>query len=39
MIEAGFTPDNNYVISGSESGTIYIWSLPNGTLLAKLEGH
>lgn len=39
MIEAGFTPDSNYVFSGSETGTIYIWALPSGNLIAKLEGH
>ncbi|CAD8057624.1 unnamed protein product [Paramecium primaurelia] len=39
MIEAGFTPDCNYVISGSETGTIHIWSLPLGSQIARLDGH
>lgn len=39
MIEASFTPDCKYVISGSETGTIFVWGLPKGNLVCKLEGH
>lgn len=28
---------DNYVISGSEDGTVYIWSLVEGKLVARLE--
>ncbi|KAM3138581.1 hypothetical protein pb186bvf_009333 [Paramecium bursaria] len=38
-IEASFTPDSQYVLSGSETGTIFIWEMRNGTLVAKLDGH
>lgn len=28
---------DNFVITGSEDGTVYVWSLVEGTLLARLE--
>ena len=27
LIECSFTPDSKYIISGSETGNVYIWNL------------
>lgn len=37
-IEASFTPDSKYILSGSENGQIHIWDL-EGTEIVKLDGH
>jgi COMPASS component SWD2 len=37
-IEAAFTPDSKYIISGSENGCIHFWDL-EGNEIVKLEGH
>lgn len=39
IIEASFTPDSNFVISGSENGIIHIWNIENGESVCKLEKH
>jgi len=38
-IEASFTPDSKYIISGSEDGAIVAWNLETGNEVARLEGH
>lgn len=38
-IEASFSPDSRYVISGSEDGSIFVWDVEVGNQVAKLEGH
>eukprot|EP00871_Galdieria_phlegrea_P005796 jgi/Galph1/703/GphlegSOOS_G5583.1 len=38
-LEASFTPDSNYVLSGSDDGSIYIWNNLNGSLTSTVPGH
>jgi len=38
-IEASFTPDSKYVVSGSEDGAVVAWSVESGQEVARLEGH
>ena len=38
-LDANFTPDSQYVYSGSQDGNIYIWNLLTGHIVAKLEAH
>lgn len=38
-IEASFSPDSRYVISGSEDGCIHVWDVELGNQVVKLEGH
>ena len=38
-LEASFTPDSNYVVSGSENGIVYVWSAADGRKVVELSGH
>jgi COMPASS component SWD2 len=40
-LEASFTPDSNFVLSGSDDGTIHSWSIQNGreTATWSKQGH
>ncbi len=38
-LEGSFSPDSQYFTSGSEDGTILIWSLGTGKQVCKLEKH
>ncbi|XP_064399132.1 WD repeat-containing protein 82-like [Halichondria panicea] len=37
-LEAGFTPDSKYVLSGSQDGTVHVWSSDSGERVALLDG-
>ncbi len=37
-LEAGFTPDSKYVLSGSQDGTVHVWSTDTGEKVAVLDG-
>lgn len=39
LLEASFTPDSRYVLSGSEDGRVLIWDVENGTLVSSHEAH
>jgi COMPASS component SWD2 len=39
LLEASFSPDGQYVLSGSELGTIHIWQALSGKEVAVLNGH
>lgn len=39
VIEASFTPDAQYVLSGSEDGTIHVWKTTTGEEVAVWGGH
>jgi len=34
-----FSPDGQYLASGSETGEVIVWRIPTGDLLHRLEGH
>ncbi|KAK4525189.1 hypothetical protein GAYE_SCF08G3095 [Galdieria yellowstonensis] len=38
-LEASFTPDSKQVLSGSEDGSIFIWSTTTGKHIVTLTGH
>jgi COMPASS component SWD2 len=38
-IEVSFTPDSNYIVSGSENGLVHIWDIKTGDEIIRLEGH
>jgi COMPASS component SWD2 len=38
-IESSYTPDEEYVLCGSEDGGIYAWEIESGKRVAYLEGH
>ncbi|KAI9352491.1 WD40-repeat-containing domain protein [Zopfochytrium polystomum] len=38
-MEASFTPDGKYVLSGSQDGSIHFWECASGKQVARLEGH
>lgn len=38
-LEASFTPDGQYVMSGSEDGKIVMWEALSGKYIGALEGH
>ena len=38
-LEISYTPDSNYILSGSGDGKIHIWSSKNYKEVAVLEGH
>ncbi|CAM9769650.1 unnamed protein product [Chrysoparadoxa australica] len=38
-LDACFTPDGKYVLSGSEDSTIYVWHAETGELATTLKGH
>lgn len=38
-LDANFTPCGNYVYSGSQDGSVYVWSVKSGDSIATLEGH
>lgn len=38
-LDACFTPDAKYVMSGSEDSGIYVWNTEDGTLATTLRGH
>ena len=37
-LEAGFTPDSSYVVSGSQDGTVHVWSAETGEKVTVLDG-
>ncbi|VDP05989.1 unnamed protein product [Soboliphyme baturini] len=37
-LESSFTPDSNYIFSGSTDSKVYVWSAENGSPIATLEG-
>lgn len=37
--EVSYTPDEEYIISGSDDGNIYIWEIETGKKVATLPGH
>eukprot|EP01132_Coremiostelium_polycephalum_P003077 gene3077-3847_t len=39
VIEASFTPDAQYVLSGSEDGTVHVWRTQTGEEVAVWAGH
>ncbi|KAJ4462046.1 putative transducin family protein [Paratrimastix pyriformis] len=38
-VESCLSPDDSHVVSGSEEGAIFMWSLVEGQVVRKLEGH
>jgi len=38
-IEASFTPDAQFVVSGSQDGNVHIWNTETGQSICVLEGH
>jgi COMPASS component SWD2 len=38
-MEASFSPDSKYVLTGSQDGSINIFDIEKGEQIAKLEGH
>ena len=38
MLEASFTPDSQYVISGSGNGLVHMWAVSDGRIVAILDG-
>ncbi len=36
---ASFSPNGNYLVTATPSGTLYIWEVSTGQILQKLEGH
>lgn len=39
MLEASFTPDGQFVLSGSEDGTIHVWNALSGEEVSVWDGH
>jgi len=39
MLEAAFSPDGQFVLSGSEDGTVHVWHAGNGQEVAVWQGH
>jgi COMPASS component SWD2 len=39
IIECSLTPDSRYVVSGSESGVVHVWSLNPSEKIIELTGH
>lgn len=37
-LEASFTPDSRYVLSGSQNGRIHVWSAETGDEVVVLDG-
>jgi COMPASS component SWD2 len=38
-LEASFTPDAKYVMSGSQDGAVHFWDVVTGRQVVRLEGH
>ena len=38
VLEASFTPDSQYVISGAEDGLVHMWAVDDGRKVAILDG-
>lgn len=39
MLEASFTPDGQFVLSGSEDGTVHVWHAATGREVTVMQGH
>jgi COMPASS component SWD2 len=37
-LEASFTPDSQFVLSGSDDGIVHVWSVESGEKIAALDG-
>ena len=38
-LEASFSPDSQYVLSGATDGRVHIWNAENGTKICALKGN